>query len=165
MADFLCYTFYMQKNRGIIVGVLLSFVAILLSLFVLGFFTTARPYGLPNFKEVVKLPCGLTVYNLESGDTVSFPLRITGYANGCGWMPTVGTQVGIVTVVDSFGIIQARVPILTSDIESGKPFYFETIIEAGQFFSEEGLVIIDNIPVPNGRRESVQYKVQFKHKI
>lgn len=113
----------MRDSRGMVVGIIVIILGILVALFMIGFFTENRPFGLGNYRSILNLPCGLTVNTPKPDASVSFPLTVGGYANGCGWEDIDGS-VGSIDVLDSNGVVYAHglLPIVGT---VAKPYYFE----------------------------------------
>lgn len=157
------YFEYMQHNRGIIIGIVLSLIGIFLCLFVVGFFTTQHPFGLPNFSKVVKLDCGLTIYAPKENKSISFPYKVYGYANGCGWDPVDG-HIGTLSVLTTRGILLQKIYIDPVTIGDGKPYYFESYISVPiSFFDETGLFVFENNPSPFSPQKHIEINVRFDH--
>lgn len=115
----------MKNERG---GVLIIVIGIVLILILMGFFrSTPTLIGGINYKKILNLPCGLTLSTPDKEATVSFPLRVQGYVNGCGWEEISG-RVGSVQVFDGYGIaLTDEVLLVTGDSE--KPFEFDTTLQ------------------------------------
>jgi hypothetical protein len=110
----------------------------------MGFFTEQRPFGLGNYKKILKLDCGLTVYAPKKDAAVSFPYKIYGYANGCDWEPVNGV-IGTATILAGNGLVLTKVELSASNPADGKPYYFETTVDVPvSFFGEQGTVLIQN---------------------
>lgn len=134
----------MHYNRGIIPGIILSIIAIFLCLFALGYFTTQHPFGLPNYKQSLKLECGLTVYAPKQDGEVAFPYKIYGYAKGCGWDPVDGV-VGKASILAQNGLTLGSATLPATDLAGGEPYYFEATINLPvSFVGESGTVVIEN---------------------
>lgn len=118
---------YHPRNSGHLVAIVAALVGIVLCLVVIGFFTDQKPYGMPNYRQSLKLACGLTVYAPEEKETVKFPLTVRGYANGCGWTLSDGT-VGTVEVLGINGIVLYRGTLPKAQNDDDTPIYFERMI-------------------------------------
>ncbi len=151
----------MQTNRGLIPFLILAFVGILVALFAMGFFTEQRPFGVGNYRKILKLDCGITINAPKEDATISFPYKITGYANGCDWEPVNGV-VGTATILASNGLMLAQVPLPVSSVENGKPYYFEASVNVLlSFYSEEGTILIQNM-LPGLQSKFIKIPVHFK---
>jgi hypothetical protein len=134
-----------QRNRGIIPGIILSIIGIFICLFVLGYFTTQHPFGLPNYKQSLKLECGLTVYAPKENANVSFPYKIYGYGKGCGWDPDTNGIIGHASILAQNGLMLGSVNLPATDITGGEPYYFEAVVNLPvSFVGEAGNIIIEN---------------------
>jgi hypothetical protein len=119
-----------MKNRegGHILVIILG---IILVLFLVGFFRTSRSVWSPvTYKKVLRLPCGLTVSHpgLTKGEKISFPLKLDGYVNDCGWTK-VGMSAGTAQVFDGQGraVTDPTDLVVPSDsIEA--PYYFSAMM-------------------------------------
>ncbi len=149
----------MQKKSGFIVSIILILVAVYFILFIVGAFNQHnRPFGL-LFKETLQLKCGLTVYSPKENKTVSFPLSVYGYVNGCGWTPDETGHIGTFDVVTTSGLILGRYNLEVSGDTTSAPYYFEGIItpELPQF-TTDGMFIFTS---HNATTPSVQIPVSF----
>ena len=110
----------------------------------MGYFTEQHPFGLPNYKHALNLPCGLTVYAPEKNTDVAFPYVLKGYGNGCGWEVNNGS-LGTASMLAGNGLVIAHTTLPVNNVSDGKPYYFEVTIDAPlTFFGEQGTVIFDN---------------------
>jgi hypothetical protein len=133
-----------QRNRGIIPFIIMTIVFVFVALFVMGYFTEQHPFGLPNYKHALNLPCGLTVYAPVKDKDVAFPYILKGYGNGCGWEP-LNSSLGTASVLAGNGLMIAQTQLTVNDVADGKPYYFEVTVDAPlTFFGEKGTVIFDN---------------------
>lgn len=149
-----------QTNRGVIPFLILTFVGILVALFAMGFFTEQHPFGLNNYKKILKLDCGLTVYAPKSDGNVAFPYKIYGYANGCDWEPVNG-MIGSATILASNGLVLAKISLPASNIADGKPYYFEGTIDVPvSFTNEDGMILIQNL-LPGLQAKFINIPVHF----
>ncbi len=136
-------------------------VGIVLSLLVIGFFSGQHPYGMPNYRESLKLACGLTVYAPEEKEAVKFPLTVRGYANGCGWNLSGGT-IGSVEVLGINGIVLYRGTLPKAQSDDDAPVYFERTINIRvPVGHDHGTVVIKNHGKGNSA-ERVVIPVLFK---
>jgi hypothetical protein len=152
-----------NTNRGIIPFIILTFLGILVALFAMGYFTEQHPFGLGNYKKILKLDCGLTLYAPKKDASVSFPYKVYGYGNGCDWEPVNGV-IGTATLLAGNGLIISKVdlPVSAANIADGKPYYFEaTLNPPVSFFSEEGTIIIQNM-LPGLQKKYISIPVHFK---
>ncbi len=96
-----------------------------LVLFLIGFFRTDQPISQITYKKLLRLPCGLTFKSVEEEQKVTFPLKVYGYINECGWVKS-GHVAGTAQIFDSYGQpITNKANLNISDAESGYPYYFE----------------------------------------
>ena len=155
----------MQKNRGIIVTIILAFVAIILFMFAIGYFTNDHPFGLSNYKSAMKLPCGITVSSPKQNEQISFPFTVKGYAGGCGWDPVNYGDVGTVDVIGQNGLVLSRTKIKTKDQVGDIPYYFEAQIDVpAGFIQDSGMFIFRNAQTGINTKE-YQVPVLFKTNI
>lgn len=98
----------MNGERGITDYVIL-FIGFSCVLFLIGFFRADRAFfNTVNFKASLNLECGLTQTTFKDTEQVSFPVRVQGYVNGCGWEMTPSSP-GSVQIFDAKGA-----PVTTS---------------------------------------------------
>src|SRR3989338_9894847 len=111
----------MQHNflqKGTIGNVVLIVIGIILSAILVGLVTGKNRLlgtftnGSPVVKEENKIECGLTVTSPKDGATVTFPLSIKGYVNGCGWVAQESIA-GVVTLQDENSVIIATEALIT----------------------------------------------------
>jgi hypothetical protein len=149
-----------QTNRGLIPFLILAFIGILVSLFALGFFSDQHPFGFSNYKKILKLDCGLTVYGPKKDSTVAFPFKVYGYANGCDLEPVSGS-IGTATLLGSNGLLLTKVKLPVTAEADGKPYYFEaTINTPASFVGETGTIIIQN-QLPGLQSKYITIPVHF----
>ena len=135
----------MQKNRGIIATIILAFIALLIFLFAIGYFTDAHPFGLSNYKKALNVPCGISLSAPKENALVAFPYKVYGYASGCGWDPVAGGIVGTVSVLGPNGLIISQAQLITKDPFGDTPYYFEGTIDVPfSFIQESGLLVVHN---------------------
>lgn len=136
----------MQKKKGFIVSIILIIIAIYFALFVMGAFNQhSKPFGL-FFKETLQLKCGLTVYSPRENSTVSFPLSVNGYANGCGWTPDENGHIGSFDVVLENGFVIGRYNLEVVGDTTTAPYYFEgTIIPELPQFTKNGIFVFTSV--------------------
>jgi hypothetical protein len=137
---------YRQTNRGVVMFIILTLIAIFLTLFVFGYFTEQHPFGLPNFRQSLHLACGLTVQAPKKANlSVTFPYIVKGYANGCGWDPTINGTIGTVTLLASNGLVLSTATVSASDPTGGDPYYFEaTLSPTLIFIGDTGTIVFEN---------------------
>lgn len=120
----------MHRERGNAVVIILG---ILLILFLVGFFTSDRAFwDTFNYKQLLRLPCGVTVNNPNSkgGTKVAYPLLVDGYVNGCGWNVDNG-RAGSAQILDAHGHVVVPPTTLVVPIDStNAPFYFSADLTA-----------------------------------
>ncbi len=93
----------MQTKEGgniliIVIGIILIFVLV-------GFFNSGQSFWSKfTFKQLLRLPCGLTLYDPKpaSAKKAEFPMKVNGYINGCGWNAD-GLAAGTAQVFDGKG--------------------------------------------------------------
>jgi hypothetical protein len=120
---------YERGNAGVNVTLV---VVILISLVVIlsGYFKNDRVlWDTFNIKQLLRLPCGVTIDSPKSNTRATFPLTIGGYANGCGWIMderyTSGNSVGTAQVFDDNGLpVTKPFDLVVSNPKSGYPLYF-----------------------------------------
>ena len=88
-----------QKNRGV-TEILVIVIGLLLILVVFGVFTYSGNLSLSSRLLPLRVKCGLTVVSPLPNQKVSFPLLVSGYTNGCGWVPFEAVA-GSLRVTDS----------------------------------------------------------------
>ena len=128
----------MQHNflqKGTIGNVVLIVIGIILSAILVGLVTGKNRLlgtftnGSPVVKEETKIECGLTVTSPKDGATVTFPLSIKGYVNGCGWVAQESIA-GVVTLQDENSVIIATEALITDGDWKKLPVAFHTTIGA-----------------------------------
>ncbi len=151
-----------QTNRGIIPFIILTIIGIFMVLLVMGFFTTDRPFGLPNFKKNLNLSCGLIVYGPKENENIRLPYTVSGYANGCGWDPDASGILGKVSILASNGLILKTYILSTNDLDGGKPYYFESSVDIPvTFYDEDGVFVFEN-QLPGFSHKRVNVPIHFK---
>jgi hypothetical protein len=122
------YTLPMQKNRGMIVGIIIAIIGILIFFSYMGVFRSdERPFNL-SLKQALKLPCGLRLYAPKKNATVKFPMTVRGYANGCGWEPTLDGRLGTLDIVGENGVYFGTYALKAQGDISRPPYYFEGVV-------------------------------------
>lgn len=140
----ICYNLIVKKNEGKILSVIIIIVGLILCLTVLGFWRQDSEYGLISYRKTLNLPCGITVYGPKDGDEPKTPLRVYGYANGCGWDLENGS-IGTVEVLASNGIVLYRGDLPKNQKDNDFPIYFEKdILFRAPLGHTKGMVIIKN---------------------
>jgi hypothetical protein len=148
-------------TSGRLIAIVAIIVGVILSLLAIGFFSDQHPYGLPNYRQSLKLPCGLTVYSPKEQTKVKFPLTIYGYANGCGWT-LAGDSVGTVEVLGMNGIVLYRGSLPKQQADDDTPIYFErTISLVIPLGHTRGVVVLKNNGIGSAS-ERVVIPVLFK---
>lgn len=150
----------MYRNRGIILGIIVIIIGVVLSLVLIGFFTGQHPFGLKDSKQLLKLPCGITIYHPKQYEDVRFPFEISGYANGCGWGIENGS-IGVLTVLGENGLIIAQGPLTPTGDITDAPYYFSATVSIDQPDMARGTFVFSN--GKSGFEErSVKIPVEFK---
>ena len=112
-------------------NILVIIIGIVLLLFIIGFFRSEKSFwGTFNYKTILRLPCGITVKSPSYGkdEKVSFPIKVNGYVNGCGW-DVEDTSVGTAQIFDGRGLpVTKPVPLVVPDDSKEEPFYFEATL-------------------------------------
>lgn len=121
----------MYTERGEANVTLLVIILIVVALFVAGYFKNDRViWDTFNVKSLLRLPCGITVYDPKPDTKAVFPLHVDGYANGCGWIADAhmvggGRNAGTAQVFDAKGIpVTVPISLLVRDATSTLPLYF-----------------------------------------
>ena len=75
---------------------------------------------------MMRLPCGLTYDGVTDNEKVLFPLKITGYVNGCGW--DAGDKgAGTIQVFDGKGMpVTIPTEMALTDDSTEIPYPFES---------------------------------------
>jgi len=119
----------MQNREG--GNVLVIILGIVLVLFLVGFFRSNRAFwDTLNFKQILRLPCGLTVQHPDPAKPtkLSFPLVIDGYVNGCGWDISKNTA-GTAQIFDQSGMsVTAPTSLAVSADQKETPYYFSALL-------------------------------------
>lgn len=118
----------MNRESG---NCLVVIIGIGLILVLIGFFASDRAFwDTFNFKQVLHLPCGLTIENpkLKQGEKIAYPLTVDGYVNGCGWN-TSGPWAGTAQILDGRGLAVSPPTRLIVPADSTEaPFYFSATL-------------------------------------
>ena len=133
----------MYKNRGIILGIIVIIIGVALSLVLIGFFTGQHPFGLKDSKQLLKLPCGVTIYHPKQYEEVTFPFEVAGYVNGCGWGIKDGT-VGLLSVLGENGLIIAQGPLTPTGDTTEAPYYFSATVSIDNPNMARGTFVFSN---------------------
>ncbi len=116
-----------MHQRGFIIPLILIFFGVIIALVALGFFRSEKTLGV-NYKNLIHVDCGLTVKTPKVHDTVTFPIKVSGYINGCGWLSD-GNSGGTVTLIGTGGALSNAVPLSIAEASTTDlPLYFEAKI-------------------------------------
>ncbi len=118
-------------------------IGIVLSLVLVGFFTGQHPFGLKDSKQLLNLPCGITVYHPKQYEEVTFPFEVSGYVNGCGWGIQDST-VGVLTVLGENGLILAQGALSAGGDTTEAPYYFDTTVAIDNPNMTRGTFVFSN---------------------
>jgi hypothetical protein len=134
-----------MHNRGFIGSLIVILLALFLALFAIGFFQSKESgHSLFSFEQVINLDCGLNVYSPKADKKVTFPKRVYGYANGCGWNPE-GSVIGTLDVLDSRGLLIGSFDISQTENDTDQPYFFDIVITVPvPAFEDRGLFIFRN---------------------
>ncbi len=152
-------------NRGIILTLILIVIGFVLVLTLIGFFRTGTLDSKLNFtvKSILKEPCGLSIKTPHLHESVTFPLEITGYINGCGWEPR-DDRAGTVVLYSDHGMpLTPPVTLLMPPQAEREPYYFESIINiVPPSGTKEGILIFENNRGNGLSPEFEEYEISFK---
>lgn len=151
----------MSNKKEIILGV--AALAVVAFLFGARFWSGDRDNGAPqngNGEPVLKE--GLVIESVKEGDTVSSPLKITGYTNKGGW-GGFEAQFGTVRLVDSTGK-QVALGVLTATEEDWMKFpaKFEAVLEFNTPQAETGELIFKNENASGLPELDKEFRMQVK---
>lgn len=90
--------------------------------------------------------CGIKIFSPLVGEKVSFPLEISGYVNGCGWIPWNNGTAVTMEVRDNSGALAPLIIVPVEDINSFTlPAYFKSRINTTKKpSSPDGVIIFHN---------------------
>jgi hypothetical protein len=124
----MCYNVFMTRRlEGGYGHWVVLIIGIILILMLIGFFKSGSQNTIANvtYKAVLRLPCGLTMKGPHDNDKISFPLKVYGYVNGCGW-ETRGGSAGTAQVFDGNGTrLSDPMTLIVPPDSTGMPYYFE----------------------------------------
>ncbi len=105
--------------------------------------------------------CGIKVFSPLPGQKVGFPLEISGYVNGCNWVPFL-SNVGTLEIRDQEGVI-SPVVILPIEVDDGTlPAYFKIKVSPSiNPRSNSGVLIFKNEKNSNEIVETFQVPIIF----
>lgn len=105
--------------------------------------------------------CGIKVFSPLPGQKVSFPLEVSGYVNGCNWVPFEG-QVGTIEMRDSKNAIAPLIILPVDGDNYTLPAYFKVKISP-QFnpMSSNGVLIFHNDDPSGEKPETFQVPITF----
>lgn len=150
----------MKTNEGKIGSIIIIIVGLALCLSVLGFWRK-DDYGLISYRKTLNLPCGITVYSPKDSDKASMPLRVSGFANGCGW-ELRGGSVGTVEVLAPNGIVLYRGDLPKKQRDNDFPIYFEKDVSFRVPLGyKSGVVVLKN-NVRGFNAKIIQIPILFK---
>jgi hypothetical protein len=149
-----------MKNRGMVPTLIIAVIAVIIGLSLMGFFRVEqKPYGF-SFKQALKLPCGLRIYAPKKDALVTFPFKVYGYANGCGWVPDAENRLGTLDVVGKNGVIYGSYLLRALGDTTKAPYYFEGIITPTvPYTAKEGTFIFTPY-APKGKRVDISVRFQ-----
>ncbi len=121
-------------------------IGLTLVLFLVGFFRTDQPISQVTYKKIMMLPCGLTVKAIEDNDKITFPFKMFGYINECGWIRK-GQIAGTAQVFDGKGLpVSNKVNLNIPEDNTGYPYYFEnTLLLEHAPTTDTGSLIINGV--------------------
>ncbi len=105
--------------------------------------------------------CGVKVFSPLPGQKVSFPLEVSGYVNGCGWVPFEG-QVGTLEVRDNKNALSPLIILPVDGDNYTLPAYFKVKINPqNNPISSEGVLIFHNDDPSGENPQTFQVPVVF----
>lgn len=115
-------------------------------LFLIGFFRTDQHIGEVAYKKILRLPCGLTFDSVKENDKISFPLKLEGYINECGWIKK-GSVAGTAQVFDGTGApVSNKANLNIAPYDSEYPYYFEnSLVLENPPHTDTGSLIINGV--------------------
>lgn len=111
--------------------------------------------------NIDKNSCGIKIFSPLPGQKVSFPLEVSGYVNGCNWVPFEG-QVGTLEIRDKNKAI-SRLIILPVDGDNYTlPAYFKVrVTPEFNIESNDGVFIFHNEDPSGEKPETFQVPVVY----
>ncbi len=105
--------------------------------------------------------CGIKVFSPLPGQRINFPLEVSGYVNGCGWVPFEG-QVGTLELRDKNKALSQLIVIPVDGDTYTLPAYFKVKITP-QITpgTSEGVIIFHNENPAGGAGETFQVPIIF----
>lgn len=106
--------------------------------------------------------CGIKVFSPLPNQKVSFPLEVSGYVNGCNWIPTNGVA-GTLEIRDNVKSLTQNVLLLIENDDLTLPAYFK--IKIGELEKPSGqngvLIFRNNVINEANQGEIFQVPVNF----
>lgn len=112
--------------------------------------------------DIDKPVCGIKIFSPLPGQRVSFPLEVSGYINGCGWVPSVN-QIGTLEIRDrNSAISQLIILPVENDGTFTLPAYFKVKVTPQTMpTSIDGVLIFHNENVSGQKSETFQLPILF----
>lgn len=111
--------------------------------------------------NIDKPVCGIKVFSPLPGQVVKFPLEVSGYVNGCNWIPSNG-QIGSIEMRDG-NFALSKLIVIPIDADNGTlPAYFKIKITP-EFSptSNQGVLIFHNQNQNGVPAETFQVPITF----
>jgi len=111
--------------------------------------------------DIDKPVCGIKIFSPLPGQQISFPLEVSGYVNGCNWVP-FESQVGKLEIRDTNNTLSQLIVIPVDTDTHTLPAYFKIkIIPQTMPSSQNGVLIFHNIYPAEGSPETFQVPIKF----
>lgn len=105
--------------------------------------------------------CGIKIFSPLPGQKVAFPLEVSGYVNGCNWVPFEG-QVGTLEIRDNKNALSKLIILPVDGDTYTLPAYFKVkITPTVNPSSNEGVLIFHNDDPSGERPETFQVPIVF----
>lgn len=111
--------------------------------------------------DIDKTICGIKVFSPLPGQHVSFPLEVSGYVNGCNWVP-FESQIGSIEIRDTNGALSKLIIVPVDGDNFTLPAYFKIkIIPEISPSSANGVLIFHNQNAVGTVPETFQIPIAF----
>ena len=111
--------------------------------------------------DIDKNVCGIKIFSPLPGQKVSFPLEISGYVNGCNWVPFEG-QVGTLEIRDNTNALSKLIILPVEGDNYTLPAYFKVkIVPQSNPTSAQGVLIFHNEDPSGEKPETFQIPIVF----
>ncbi len=105
--------------------------------------------------------CGIKIFSPLPGQKVSFPLEVSGYVNGCNWIPFEGNAASL-EIRDQAGALSDTIIIPIEEDDLTLPAYFKIKVSPNNTpKSNSGVLIFKNNKYKDVNPETFQVPITF----